>query len=129
MNNINLIGNICNDVELKQTTNGKTVVTINLAVKRPFTKDQTDFIPIVAWDKQAELLKNYTHKGSKIGVSGTLSTREWKDTSGQNRKVFEVVVNAIDLLDSKTADIPNQDFKPHVEPKFEEVDTNQDLPF
>ena len=129
MNQINIIGNLCQEPELKQTTTGKTVVTLNLAVKRPFTKDQTDFIPIVAWDKQAELLKNYTHKGSKIGVSGTLTTREYKDTSGQNRKVFEVVVGAIDLLDGKTADVPNQDFKPHVEPKFEEVDTNGDLPF
>ena len=129
MNQINIIGNLCQEPELKQTTTGKNVVTINLAVKRPFTKDQTDFIPIVAWDKQAELLKNYTHKGSKIGVSGTLTTREYKDTSGQNRKVFEVVVGAIDLLDGKTADTPNQDFKPHVEPKFEEVDTNGDLPF
>ena len=129
MNNINLIGNLCQEPELKQTPHGKTVVTVSLAVRRPFTKDTTDFIPLVAWDKQAELLKNYTHKGSKIGVSGTLTTREYKDTSGQNRKVFEVVVGAIDLLGGKTADIPSQDFKPHVEPKFEEVDTNQDLPF
>lgn len=129
MNNINLIGNLCQEPELKKTPNGKTVVTVSLAVRRPFTKDTTDFIPLVAWDKQAELLKNYTHKGSKIGVSGTLTSREWKDISGQNRKVFEVVVSAIDLLDGKTADIPNQDFKPHVEPKFEEVDTNGDLPF
>lgn len=129
MNTICITGNLCQEPELKQTPNGKTVVTVSLAVRRPFTKDTTDFIPLVAWDKQAELLKNYTHKGSKIGVTGTLTTREYKDTSGQNRKVFEVVVGAIDLLGEKTADIPNQDFKPHVEPKFEEVDTNQDLPF
>ena len=129
MNTICITGNICNDVELKQTPNGKTVVTINLAVKRPFTRETTDFIPLVAWDKQAELLKNYTRKGSKIGVSGTLTTREWKDTSGQNRKLFEVVVNAIDLLDGKSAEVPNQDNKPHVVPNFEAVDTNQDLPF
>lgn len=139
MNTINLIGNICQDIELKQTTTGKSVVTFNLAVKRPFTANTTDFIPIVVWDKTAEFLNNYAGKGSKVAVSGKLTTRKYQDKSGSNRTVFEVVADTVDLLDSKsTADsafdpavdqMPTQAFKAPVEPKFEAIDTNQDLPF
>ena len=74
MNNINLTGNICNEIELKSTTTGKSVVTLNLAVKRPFTKDTTDFIPLVVWDKNAEYLNNYARKGCRIGVTGKLTS-------------------------------------------------------
>ena len=58
MNVINLTGNICKDIEVKQTQNGKAVTTIDLAVKRPFTKDTTDFIPLVVWEKNAEYFEN-----------------------------------------------------------------------
>ena len=61
MNNIILIGRATNSVELKQTQAGKSVVSFSLAVKRPFTKDTTDFHTIVAWDKHAELISKYIH--------------------------------------------------------------------
>lgn len=131
MNTINLTGNICQEPELKQTTVGKPVVTVNLAVKRPFSKDTTDFIPLVLWDKNAEYIHNYANKGSKIAVSGKLTTREYTDKQGASRKVFEVVADTVEIINSGTAptDVPNQDNKPHVEPKFEEVNTDDPLPF
>lgn len=101
MNTITLSGNICQEPELKQTTVGKSVVTVNLAVKRPFSRDTTDFIPIVIWDKNAEYVHNYAHKGSKLGVSGKLTTREYKDTQGNNRKVFEVVCDTVEILSGR----------------------------
>lgn len=139
MNTINLIGNICQDIELKQTTTGKSVVTFNLAVKRPFTANTTDFIPIVVWDKTAEFLNNYAGKGSKVAVSGKLTTRKYQDKSGSNRTVFEVVADTVDLLDSRNdaqgAYDPAVDQEPTptytkpVQPKFEELSTDDDLPF
>ena len=131
MNNINLIGNICQEPELKQTTVGKSVVTVNLAVKRPFSKDTTDFIPIVIWDKNAEYVHNYAHKGSKLGVSGKLTTREYKDTQGNNRKVFEVVCDTVEILSggNTVEEVPNQDNKPHVQPNFEAISADDPLPF
>ena len=56
MNSINLIGNICGDLELKQTNNGKSVTQFNLAVKRPFSKETTDFILIVCYEQPAQPL-------------------------------------------------------------------------
>ena len=101
MNSINLIGNICNDLELKTTNSGKSVCSFNLAVRRPFSVDTTDFFTVVVWNKQAENLFNFCHKGSKVGVTGTLTTRKYEDKEGITRTVYEVLANAIEFLDSK----------------------------
>lgn len=139
MNTINLTGNICNDLELKATTIGKSVLTFNLAVKRPFTKDTTDFFPVVAWDKNAEYLSNYGRKGSRVGVTGKLTTRKYQDKNGYNKTVFEVVCDTVEILDSKndaqdTYDPavdqdPTKTFTKPVEPNFEPINTDDDLPF
>lgn len=98
MNSINLIGNICNDVELKTTNNGKSVCNFNIAVRRPFSKDTTDFFTIVAWGNQAELITKYTHKGDKLGITGVLTTRNYQDKNGNNRTAFEVVANNVQFV-------------------------------
>lgn len=129
MNTINLTGNICNDLELKQTNNGKSVMQFNLAVKRPHTKDTTDFIPLVVWEQSAEYLSRYAHKGSKIAVSGKLTSRQYEDKNGNKRTAFEVVCDFVEICESRseggqatpTADTPT--------PKFEEISTDGDLPF
>lgn len=101
MNIITLTGNICNVLELKQTNSGKAVCNLNLAVKRPYASDTTDFIPIVVWGKQAEYLCMYCGKGSKIAVSGVLTTRKWQDKDGNNRVAYEVMANTVEFLDRK----------------------------
>lgn len=101
MNSIILTGNICKDLELKSTPNDKKVCSFNLAVKRPFTKDITDFFTIVCWNKQAENLCLYCGKGTKIGVSGTLTSRSYTDKDGKNRTVIEVLANEIEFLEKK----------------------------
>lgn len=101
MNSINLIGNICNDLELKQTNSGKSVCSFNLAVKRPFTKDVTDFLPVVVWNKQAENLCAYCHKGSRIAVSGIMTTRSY-EIDGNKRTAYEVMANEVIFLQQKT---------------------------
>lgn len=133
MNSINLTGNICKDIEVKQTQNGKAVTTIDLAVKRPFTKDTTDFIPLVVWEKNAEYLGRYAHKGSRIAVSGKLTTRKYQDKNGNNRTAFEVVCDTVEILDSKAqgeaqAYMPDA-YKASAEPNFEPVSVDDDLPF
>ena len=133
MNSINLTGNICKDIEVKQTQNGKAVTTIDLAVKRPFTKDTTDFIPLVVWEKNAEYLGRYAHKGSRIAVSGKLTTRKYQDKNGNNRTAFEVVCDTVEILDSKAqgeaqAYMPDA-YKMGAEPNFEPVNVDDDLPF
>lgn len=132
MNTINLTGNICNDLELKSTQSGKSVLTFNLAVKRPFSKDTTDFIPLVVWEKNAEYLSRYGKKGSRIAVSGKLTTRKYQDKDGNNRTAFEVVCDSVEIMDSKSdqgSDYSAPSFKPTQEPQYEELKTDDDLPF
>lgn len=132
MNSINLTGNICNDLELKSTPSGKSVLSLNLAVKRPFTKDTTDFIPLVVWEKNAEYLSRYGKKGSRVAVSGKLTTRKYQDKDGNNRTAFEVVCDAVELMDSKSESTDSYDapsFAKDNAPKYEELKTDDDLPF
>lgn len=101
MNIIVLIGRLCKEPELKSTNSGKSVVTADLAVNRPFSKDTTDFIPVVLWEKNAEFVGRYAHKGSRVAVSGKLTTRKYQDKDGNNRVAYEVVADSVELMDSK----------------------------
>lgn len=105
MNRIELIGRLTKDAEIRQTQSGKTVATFTLAVNRPFAKKDSgqqtaDFIRCQAWERTADVLKRFTHKGSQIGVSGRLQTREY-DKDGQRQFISEVIVEQMDLLDSR----------------------------
>ena len=102
MNIIVLIGRLCKEPELKSTNSGKSVVTADLAVNRPFSKDTTDFIPVVLWEKNAEFVGRYAHKGSRVAVSGKLTTRKYQDKDGNNRVAYEVVADSVELMDSKS---------------------------
>ena len=101
MNNIILLGRTTSAIELKQTQAGKSVTSFSLAVKRPFTKDTTDFHTIVAWDKQAELLGKYIHKGDQVCIRGYLTTRTWNDNQGNKRYATEVVADEVSFVGNK----------------------------
>lgn len=136
MNTINLIGNTCSELEVKITQSGKSVLSFNLAVKRPFAKNTTDFLPIVVWDQGAEYLGKYGRKGSKVAVSGKLTTRKYTDRDGNNRTVYEIVADTVEILDSRSdsqsaesSESVNYMPEAYAQPNFEEVPTDPDLPF
>lgn len=97
INNVVLTGRLTKDIELRRTTSGKTCTSFTLAVNR--NKQETDFINCVAWDKLAELLERYTHKGSQIGVEGRIQTRNYDDRNGKKVYITEVLVNSISFLE------------------------------
>ena len=135
MNSIVLLGRTTNTIELKQTQAGKSVVSFSLAVKRPFTKDTTDFITVVAWDKQAELLSKYVKKGDQVCVRGYLSTRSWTDNANNKRYATEVVADEVSFVGSKEGaqSVKNepqaQSYASVPAPDFEEISSDEDLPF
>lgn len=137
MNTINLVGNICNDLEVKSTNSGKSVMQITLAVNRPFAKDTTDFIPVVVWNQPAEYLGKYAHKGTKVAVSGKLTSRKWEDKDGNKRTAFEVIADAVEICESAResgTEAKNQP-SPYIpeaytsQPKFEDTNSEDFLPF
>lgn len=133
MNSIILLGRTTNSIELKQTQAGKSVATFSLAVKRPFTKDTTDFHTVVCWDKQAELISKYVNKGDQVCIRGYLTTRTWTDNQGQKRYATEVVADEVSFVGNSSS---NTEAKPYVpsaytsnNQDFEEVTTDGSLPF
>lgn len=104
MNITNLTGRLTKDIELRTTQSGKTVANFTLAVNRRFKSQgqpDADFFRCQAWGKTAEVLHQYTHKGSQIGVTGRLQNRSYENQQGQNVEITEVIVESMDLLDSR----------------------------
>lgn len=102
MNNVSIIGNIVNDLELKQTNNGKDYLMFSVAVRRNYKNAEgnydSDFFPVLVYGATATYLTNYSGKGMKVGVSGTLRTRSYVNKDNQNVRVTEIIANGIELM-------------------------------
>ncbi len=107
INKVILIGNLGNDPELRHTPSGKPVVNFNLATSDLWTnKDgqqetRTEWHRIVAWNRLAEICKEYLSKGKQVYIEGRLQTRSWEDPNGQTRKVTEIVANQMMMLGTR----------------------------
>jgi len=92
-NQIILIGRVGNDVnESLRYVNGTAVAEISLAVNRPGRnrdgEQVTDWVRCQFWDRQAEVLSQYTKKGSLISVSGSLRIDSWEKEGEKRQKIF-----------------------------------------
>ena len=105
INNTVLVGRVTKDIELKQTQGNKVVTQFVLAVNRQFKnangEREADFINIVAWGKTAELLAQYAHKGSQIGVVGRIQTRNYENQQGQRVYITEIIAENFQMLESR----------------------------
>lgn len=128
MNNVNLLGRITADIELKHTPSNVAVVSFTLAVDRGYKNEDgtkwTDFIDIVAWRNTAEFIAKYFSKGQRMAIQGRLQTRGWEDKDGNKRKAVEVVVDNAYFADGKKSEAPT--FTPM--PDDLEIDEGE-LPF
>lgn len=132
MNSINILGNICNDMELKATQSGKSVCSFNIAVKRPFASDITDFFKVVCWGKTAENVCKYCGKGSKVGVTGMLTTRKYTDKDGIDRTTQEIVANNVFFFGGKSEATQAESTQAETQTDeygFYVTDNEDDLPF
>jgi single-strand DNA-binding protein len=136
LNKVILCGRLTADVELKQTPNGLPVCTFALAINRKVAKDQpqkADFIKCVAWRQTAEFISRYFKKGSSLCVAGSIQTRTWKNDEGYARESVEVLVDEAMFVDSKSEagnhDAPTFASQPPTAPNFENLKTDDDLPF
>jgi len=109
MNKVILMGRLTKDVELKYTPSNIAVGNFTIAIDRRFAKQgeekkQTDFIPIVVWNKTAEFCSKYFKKGSKVLLAGRLQVRTWDDTDGKKHWVTEVIAEEVDFADSNNSE-------------------------
>ena len=110
LNKVMLIGNVTRDPELKYTPKGTAVAEVGLAVNRTYSTDggekreETTFIDVTFWGRQAEIAGEYAKKGRPIFVEGRLQLDSWEDKqSGQKRSRLRVVAENIQLLGSRPA--------------------------
>lgn len=100
MNNVSLIGRLTKDVQERRTQNGTPVVSFTLAVDRRKKGDGADFIPCIAFDKAAETIAKYVHKGDLFGVTGHIQTRNY-EKDGRMNYVTEVITTSFQFLERK----------------------------
>jgi single-strand DNA-binding protein len=104
LNKVFLIGNLTRPPELRYTPSGTAVADLRLAVGRVYStqagerREETAFLTVVVWGKQAENCGQYLDKGSPILVEGRLQTREWETKDGQKRSVVEVVAERVQFM-------------------------------
>lgn len=113
MNNVQLIGRLTKDVDLRfiSGAQGQTAVArFTVAVDRPPKQDGTkeaDFISCQAWGRKAEVIQQYFQKGSKIGLIGKIRTGSYQNQQGATVYTTDVEVTDIDFLDPKITQQPN----------------------
>ena len=147
LNKVILGGRLTADPELKQTPSGVSVCTFSVAVNRRFaSKDasaqtQADFFNVTAWRATAEFVSRYFRKGSSICVIGTLQNRTWTDQQGAKHYATDIVADEVTFVDSRSESAssapytndayaaPSFTSDAAVAPKFEELKTDDDLPF
>ncbi len=146
MNVVCLLGRLTATPELKTTQNGVSVTSFSVAVDRTYqpkgAERQTDFINCVAWRNTADFICRYFQKGQRIALQGSLQSRSYTDKSGNNRTVFEVVIDNAFFAESKGNAAPRSDVQPmpsytEAAPAFstagsndfEEIVGDDDLPF
>jgi len=124
MNTWSGIGRLGRDPEVRNTGSGKSVTNFAIAVDYGFgERKQTSWIPIVAWEKTAELAAQYLVKGSQVAVEGRLQQRTWEDKNGNKQSVLEVVANRLDFLTKA------EKRQPQAEPAYEPTVSDEDIPF
>jgi single-strand DNA-binding protein len=108
VNKVTLLGNVGKDPEFRATAGGTTVANFSLATTDR-TKDQTgnwtdrtEWHNLVAFQRTAEIVRDYVKKGSKLYIEGKIQTRSWDDkTSGEKKYRTEILINELVLLSGK----------------------------
>lgn len=105
MNKVILSGNLCQDIEKKQTNGGESWLRNCIAIKRDFKNPngdyETDFIQIVVWRQQADYLAKNARKGDMIELVGRWQTRKIQDQQENTREVSECVVENLKILQNR----------------------------
>ena len=108
LNRAMIIGNLVRDPEMRTTTSGQNVCNFTIATSSQWTdaagqrQERSEYHPIVAWGKLADICGQYLAKGRKAYVEGRLQTREWEAQDGAKRQRTEIVADNMILLDRPT---------------------------
>ena len=142
MNNINIIGTMTRDLELKYLPSGVAVGSFAIAVNQDYKKqdgtkvEKASFFDVKVIGKQSEIINQYFSKGSRIGITGELDQETWQDNQGQNRSKVVIKLEKFSFIDKKSNDNQGQrsQAQNNYQPKqhqqeMPEIDLNDEVPF
>lgn len=139
MNTVILLGRLVREPEVRYTNNGKACCRFTLAIDRPYnsTANETkaDFIPVVIWDKCAELIGNRVRKGDRLLVDGRIESWSYEAKDGTKRYGVEVNAKTFKFIEpsgerSKSTPNNSSDEQHSVMERFgSEVDGKELVPF
>lgn len=108
VNKVLLIGNLGADPEVRAMPSGMTVANFRIATSEKWKdkesgeeKERTEWHSCAAFGRTGEVCGEYLKKGSKVYIEGKLQTRKWQDKNGNDRYTTEVIVNEMQMLDSR----------------------------
>uniref|UniRef100_A5WGZ1 Single-stranded DNA-binding protein n=1 Tax=Psychrobacter sp. (strain PRwf-1) TaxID=349106 RepID=A5WGZ1_PSYWF len=109
VNKVIIIGNLGNDPETRQFSNGGSVTNISVATSEQWTDKQTgekreatEWHRVTLFNRLGEIAAQYLRKGSKVYIEGSLRTRKWQDQNGQDRYTTEIRADQMQMLDGAT---------------------------
>ena len=115
VNLVIILGNLGNDPEVRYMPNGEPVANLSIATSETWNdkntgekREKTEWHRVVAYRRTAEIIGQYTRKGSKLYVEGKLQTRKWTDNNGVDRYTTEIIADSVQLLDSRRDDQSGQ---------------------
>ena len=104
INHVVVVGRLTRDPELTYTQSGAAVCRFSIAVNRSSGSsgegqdDSASYFNIVAWNKTAEICKEYLSKGKQVGIDGRLQQRRWAGQDGTRRSSVEIVANNVQFF-------------------------------
>ncbi len=130
MNRVFLMGNLTRDPELRYTPSGTAVANLRMAVNRRYKtqtgeiKEETAFITVVTWGKQAETCNQFLSKGRPVFIEGRLQMRSWEGPDGKKRNVLEVRASRVQFLGKPRAQEEGAESKDEQFESFLDADNN-----
>ena len=116
VNKVILLGNVGQEPNVRYLDTGVCVATLSLATtERGYTlqngtqvPDRTEWHNIILWNKLAETVEKYVHKGDKLYIEGKIRSRSYDDKMGVHRTVVEIMADNMEMLSSRQTSAPQQ---------------------
>ncbi|MBC8525818.1 MAG: single-stranded DNA-binding protein [Candidatus Cloacimonetes bacterium] len=135
VNNVIISGRLTRDVELRYTPSGTPTANIGLASDRSYRdkdgnwQQETSFLRVVAWTRQAEWAAENLKKGSPVIIEGRIQSRNWQDKDDKARTTVEIVANRIQGLEREVPEGQEENVPQGEKDSEEEEKSEDDIPF
>ncbi len=134
-NRVLLMGNLTRNPEIRYTPSGTAVADLGLAINENFknkageTVEQTCFVDVVVWGRQAETSAEYLHKGSPVFVEGRLQLDQWENQQGEKRSKLRVRADRIQFLGTPAKGSESAAGSGEAAPQQPPMNDDDDVPF